>query len=109
MSTPEVTGVSALVSAQLPYLRRYARALTGSQSSGDQYAIATLEAVLADPASISAAPNPRVALFRVFHTVWSSTGTPVAELGADPPVDAAVHEALPRPAASFARHFCTRP
>lgn len=79
MSTPEAAGVSALVSAQLPYLRRYARALTGSQSSGDQYAIATLEAVLADPASISAAPNPRVALFRVFHTVWSSTGTPVAE------------------------------
>lgn len=79
MSTSEATGVSALVSAQLPYLRRYARALTGSQSSGDQYAIATLEAVLADPETISAAPNPRVALFRVFHTVWSSTGTPVAE------------------------------
>ena len=32
----------------LPFLRRYARALTGSQQSGDAYAMATLEAILAD-------------------------------------------------------------
>lgn len=79
MTTSEASGVSELVAGQLPYLRRYARALTGSQVSGDRYAVATLEAVLADPACITGAANPKVALFRVFHTVWSSTGTPVGE------------------------------
>ena len=33
---------------ELPYLRRYARALTGSQTAGDNYAAATLEAILSD-------------------------------------------------------------
>ena len=42
------TDTTAEISKALPYLRRYARALTGSQSSGDNYAAATLEAVLAD-------------------------------------------------------------
>ena len=36
------------IAAELPYLRRYARALTGNQDSGDRYAVATLEAILAD-------------------------------------------------------------
>ncbi len=36
------------IAVQLPYLRRYARALTGSQTSGDTYVRATLEAALAD-------------------------------------------------------------
>ncbi|WP_318248213.1 response regulator [Xinfangfangia pollutisoli] len=68
-----------MVASQLPYLRRYARALTGSQGSGDRYAVATLEAVLADPSAIAGASDPRVALFRVFHSVWGSSGAPVAE------------------------------
>lgn len=67
------------VAGHLPYLRRYARALTGSQTSGDQYAIAALEAVLAEPAVIRDASDAKVALFRVFHTVWASSGAPVAE------------------------------
>ena len=37
------------IARELPYLRRYARALTGSQKSGDAYAAATLEAMLDDP------------------------------------------------------------
>jgi hypothetical protein len=31
----------------MPYIRRFARALTGSQASGDAYAAVTLEALLA--------------------------------------------------------------
>jgi phosphohistidine phosphatase SixA len=34
---------SQLVVQHLPYLRRYARALTGSQMAGDAYVAATLE------------------------------------------------------------------
>ena len=43
---------SASIAANLPYLRRFARALTGSQASGDAYAIAALEAIAADAGSV---------------------------------------------------------
>ena len=39
---------SQIVTQDLPFLRRYARALSGSQTSGDAYVTATLEAVIAD-------------------------------------------------------------
>ena len=39
---------SSAVAQYLPFLRRYARALTGSQASGDAYVAATLEALIAD-------------------------------------------------------------
>ena len=42
---------SKAVAQYVPLLRRYARALTGSQASGDAYVAATLEALIADPAS----------------------------------------------------------
>lgn len=63
----------------IPYLRRYARALTGSQTTGDRFAAATLEALLADDAALSAHPDAKVALFRAFHLVWASAGSPVGE------------------------------
>ena len=37
-----------LIASELPYLRRYTRALTGSQARGDTYTVATLEAILKD-------------------------------------------------------------
>lgn len=77
--TEGALGLSDRIAAQLPYLRRYARALTGSQSSGDAYAAATLEAILADPGVLDAAQSDKVALFHAFHLVWASTGAPVAE------------------------------
>ena len=40
--------IGAEVASHLPFLRRYARALTGSQSTGDAFVRATLEAALAD-------------------------------------------------------------
>lgn len=57
----------------LPFLRRYARALTGSQTSGDAYVRAALEAVLAAPDQISYDHAPRVELYRLFHAVWSAS------------------------------------
>ena len=62
------------IAEELPYLRRYARALTGSQDSGDRHAAATLEAILADRSLLVHDLGPRVALFRAFQTVWSSSG-----------------------------------
>ncbi len=74
--------MSAAVAAQLPYLRRYARALTGSQDSGDAYAIATLEAILADPAVLTASLPVKVALFAAMHRIWVASPAPTPEGGA---------------------------
>lgn len=66
------------ISDTLPFLRRYARALTGGQVTGDRYAAATLEAVLEDASVLRAGASPRLALFRAFHAIWKSAGAPVA-------------------------------
>jgi CheY-like chemotaxis protein/DNA-directed RNA polymerase specialized sigma24 family protein len=58
----------------LPYVRRYARALTGDQTTGDHYVRVALEALAAGEKSLDANLTPRVALYRVFHAIWCSTG-----------------------------------
>jgi DNA-directed RNA polymerase specialized sigma24 family protein len=60
------------VSQYLPFLRRYARALTGGQASGDAYVAATLEALVTDPALLEEPKGPRVALYRLFTKIWNS-------------------------------------
>lgn len=79
MTTGTSQDLAAQVGANLPYLRRYARALTGTQSRGDQYAMATLEAILADPQTYDAAVSPKVALFKVFHGIWSTAGATLGD------------------------------
>ena len=49
--------LSSLIGPQIPLLRRYARALTGSQASGDAYVAALLETLLADPSLSTATPS----------------------------------------------------
>jgi CheY-like chemotaxis protein/DNA-directed RNA polymerase specialized sigma24 family protein len=63
---------SQIVTQDLPYLRRYARALTGSQTSGDAYVTATLEAMVTDPSVLDEDAGSRVALFRLFTKIWNS-------------------------------------
>ena len=63
---------SQLVAPYVPYLRRYARALTGSQVSGDSYVVAALEALVKEPTVLDESVNPRVALFRLFSAIWNS-------------------------------------
>ena len=57
----------------LPYIRRYARALTGEQRTGDNYVRVALEALAAGEQSLDAKLTPRVALYRVFHAIWCSS------------------------------------
>jgi DNA-directed RNA polymerase specialized sigma24 family protein/CheY-like chemotaxis protein len=64
--------ISRTVSEHLPLLRRYARAVAGSQKSGDAYVAATLEALVADRSAIEGAGNPRVGLYRLFTKIWNS-------------------------------------
>jgi DNA-directed RNA polymerase specialized sigma24 family protein len=64
--------VAEQVAAHLPYLRRFARAVTGTQKSGDAYVVSTLEAILADPAVFPNDIPPRVALYRTFLKILNS-------------------------------------
>lgn len=74
MPDNSMTVLADLIGPNLPYLRRYSRALTGSQSTGDKYAVTTLEAILTDPNDFKIDQNPKIALFRMFHSIWSSSG-----------------------------------
>ncbi len=67
------------IAPHLPLLRRYARALTGSQDSGDKFVAATLEAIVARPEEFPRNIEPRVGLYQVFHRIWSSANVEVPE------------------------------
>ena len=64
--------VADKVAAHLPYLRRFARAVTGSQKSGDAYVVSTLEAILADPSTFPDELPARIALYRTFLKLVNS-------------------------------------
>lgn len=63
----------------LPYLRRYARAVSGEQRTGDMAVRTCLQSLLAAPANDST--FDRRLLFRALHDVWSS---PAATAPLDP-------------------------
>ena len=56
----------------LPFLRRYARALTGTQQHGDAFVRAALEAIVAAPNDFPRDIDPRLGLYKTFHAIWSS-------------------------------------
>ena len=56
----------------LPFLRRYGRALTGSQAQGDKYVRATLEAIVAAPDQFPKEVDPRLGMYRMFQGIWAS-------------------------------------
>jgi CheY-like chemotaxis protein len=85
------------VAPHLPYVRRYGRALTGDQQTGDAYVRVTLEALAAGDRTLDAKLSPRVALYRVFHAIWGSTGAQLESGSADsydPATDDAAHKLL---------------
>lgn len=64
--------LSQQIAPYLPYLRRYARALAGSQNVGDAIVVQTLEAIIEEPASFPKQHGARAGLYRVFSTLWST-------------------------------------
>jgi len=57
------------IAAHLPYLRRYSRALTGSQAKGDAYVRTALEALVSGGSQIDPELGPRVGLYRLYQQV----------------------------------------
>jgi CheY-like chemotaxis protein len=78
----------AKLGPHLPYVRRYARALTGDQRAGDAYVRAALEALAAGELVLDLGKPPRVALYHVFHTIWGTTGARLETPADGPRVDA---------------------
>ena len=85
------------------FLRRYARALTGGQTSGDAYVAATLEALIADPAVINGEAGPRVALYRLFTKIWNSISLngPAGAAGSALPGEQKLANITPLPRQAF--------
>ena len=90
------------VAQHLPYLRRYARALSGSQSSGDAYVAATLEALIQDPKVLESGASTRIALYRLFTKIWNSVAVNGQPGGADDqPVERHLAQIPPKPRQAF--------
>jgi CheY-like chemotaxis protein len=63
--------VAKVISEQLPHLRRYARALSGSQAAGDAAVGAMLERLVAEPMLFNAETDGREESFRLFSLFWN--------------------------------------
>lgn len=91
------TSLGAQLAPHLPYVRRYARALTGSQQAGDRIVRATLEAVVAAPEAFPRDIDPRLGLYGLFETLWQASheaGGDEALSVADSNMDLAVQNRL---------------
>jgi DNA-directed RNA polymerase specialized sigma24 family protein len=71
--------LSMRIAPHLPYLRRFSRAVTGSQTSGDAYVAATLEALIADTSIFPESTNDKIALYKLFSTLFSSSAVRIPE------------------------------
>jgi DNA-directed RNA polymerase specialized sigma24 family protein/CheY-like chemotaxis protein len=96
--------ISKTIAPFLPYLRRFARALAGSQQAGDAYVAATLEVLIEDPSLFDTALDPRVALYRTFLGLWNSLDVNLRpEISADlaSSVDRKLESITPLPRQAF--------
>ncbi|MCC5982337.1 MAG: response regulator [Oceanicaulis sp.] len=72
------------IKAHLPFLRRYARALTGDQDRGDAQVRTALEAAISGSAGFNEGLAPRIALFRLFHDTLEDGGRGAAQAASGP-------------------------
>lgn len=72
--------LSTKIAPYLPTLRRYARAVTGSQTSGDAYVAATLEALIADVSIFPKTKSDRVSIFKLFSDVFKTVDIELPEI-----------------------------
>ena len=102
--------IATPLAPHLPFLRRFARVLLGSQTAGDAYASATLEAIIADNSILSPDLDPRAALYRVFVRIWQSVANNSGQ-ASDPALSEAINAAdknleaiTPLPRVAFLLH-----
>ncbi len=66
------------IGPELPYLRRYARAITGTQRLGDAAVRQMLEGLLEMPEIFDRTLPPRLELYRIFHHLWKGSALALA-------------------------------
>ncbi|MGB3389450.1 MAG: response regulator [Pseudaminobacter sp.] len=71
--------LSATIAPHLPFLRRFSRAVSGSQQSGDALVAAMLEAIIADVSIFPQASSERIALYKVFARLFTSVAIRVPQ------------------------------
>jgi CheY-like chemotaxis protein len=86
--------IAETVNADLPFLRRFARSVMGSQEMGDAAVVSMLEAIVADPSVLDNGLPPRVALYRAFLRTLNESAAPAARSDkSDAPHDSALKAA----------------
>lgn len=94
--------LAAQITPYLPYLRRFARALTGSQREGDGWVEASLKDVIADPSRFPSHLSPKVGLFRVFVDLWNGNRERPRDVGpGEGSADRNLHSLTPLPRQAF--------
>ena len=101
-----MSSISSIILPQLPYLRRFARSLTGRQESGDAYVASVLEALIADPSVFPKDQPARTALYHVFLKTWDSVevnglSDTVGQSGSATAADRRLEAIAPRPRQAF--------
>jgi CheY-like chemotaxis protein len=86
--------LAADVAPHLPFLRRFSRALTGNQHSGDAYVAALLETLIADPSEFESGPDIRVSLYRTYCRLWESISLNLKKPDAVPEWEVSVQHQL---------------
>jgi DNA-directed RNA polymerase specialized sigma24 family protein len=71
--------LSATIAPHLPFLRRFSRAVSGSQHSGDALVAALLEAIIADVSIFPKSSSDRIALYRLFSQLFTSVSIRVPQ------------------------------
>jgi DNA-directed RNA polymerase specialized sigma24 family protein len=75
--------LSTRIAPHLPYLRRFSRAVTGSQTSGDAFVAATLEALISDISLFPEASTDRISLYKLYSALFSSAAVSVPAPSSD--------------------------
>jgi DNA-directed RNA polymerase specialized sigma24 family protein len=98
-----MSSLSDRIAPNLPFLRRFARALTGAQDRGDEGVARTLQSVIADPAPFERAGNLRTLLYRTFLRHWTSLsdGAAATAGGAAAGATRTLEAVSPRPRQAF--------
>ncbi len=71
--------LSTRIAPHLPYLRRFSRAVTGSQAAGDAYVAAILETLIDDISVWPDCSTDKIALYRLYSSIFDRTSVELPE------------------------------
>jgi CheY-like chemotaxis protein/DNA-directed RNA polymerase specialized sigma24 family protein len=88
------TTLSEAITRTLPFLRRYARAVTGSQQHGDEWVRLCAEVAMRQPELIAKAGDTKRGVFALFHRLQQPFGNLVEERSENGGVSGRLKESL---------------